>query len=212
MNNGIVEFDSIIFDLDGTLWDSTPRVLESWKETIDGCDKIKKPLTKEDLEGVFGTKHSLIGKKLFPYLDEKTVDELMAKCYNAENELLSRVGGTLYDDLEKILKTLSEKVPLFIVSNCQKGYIEVFIKYHKLEKYFRDFECSGNTDLAKDENIKLIIKRNNLKSPVYVGDTMGDYNAAKAAGLPFIFARYGFGDVKTPDFVIDEFKGLLDLI
>ena len=32
-------------------------------------------------------------------------------------------------------------------------------------------------------------------SPVYVGDTLNDYNSAHEAGIDFIFAKYGFGDV-----------------
>jgi len=39
---------------------------------------------------------------------------------------------------------------------------------------------------------------------VYVGDTLGDAEAAKKAGLPFIWARYGFGDVKEYDDLIDS--------
>lgn len=212
INHSISKFDSIIFDLDGTLWDSTEEVVKSWKKIIDSCDKIKKPLTREDIVGVFGTKHSLIGKKLFPYLDDETIDALMVKCYEAENNLLREVGGTLYENLEEVLSFLANKIPLFIVSNCQKGYIEIFLEYNKLGKYFKDFECSGNTDLSKAQNIKLIVERNNLKSPAYVGDTMGDYTATKEANLPFIFAKYGFGDVETPDFVIEEFKDLKALI
>ena len=64
-------------------------------------------------------------------------------------------------------------------------------------------------EMAKAENISLISEKYHLQSPVYVGDTMGDYQACRKAGVPFIFASYGFGDVPTPDAVI---KSPLDLV
>ena len=38
------------------------------------------------------------------------------------------------------------------------------------------------------------MKEKNLKFPVYVGDTRGDQESAIEAGIPFIFAAYGFAD------------------
>ena len=121
--------------------------------------------------------------------------KIMNERYKLEYEYLSEHGATLYNKLEDTLERLSKKYKLFIVSNCQDGYIESFFKSHKLEKYFIDYECPGRTGLAKAENIKLIVERNNLKNPVYVGDTQGDAKAAKDANIPFIYANYGFGDV-----------------
>ena len=53
------------------------------------------------------------------------------------------------------------------------------------------------------------MKENHLKNPVYVGDTQGDANACREAGIPFILAEYGFGDVPDPDARIQK---PLDLI
>ncbi|HBG8137819.1 TPA: HAD family hydrolase, partial [Clostridioides difficile] len=125
-------------------------------------------------------------------------------------EYLSENGAKLFDDIENTLKLLSKKYKLFIVSNCQAGYIESFLKAHKLEQYFVDFECPGNTGLHKGENNKLIIERNKLKNPIYIGDTQGDANSAKFAGIPFIYAKYGFGNVDVYDYFIDSFKDLLE--
>ncbi|WP_306416999.1 HAD family hydrolase [Halobacillus sp. Marseille-P3879] len=98
-----------------------------------------------------------------------------------------------------------------MVSNCQDGYIEAFYKYHKLEKYFDDYENPGRTGLSKGENIQLIIDRNNLSAPVYVGDTEGDRKAAVYAGIPFVYAQYGFGQVSGYDEVIESFDELVKL-
>ena len=121
-------------------------------------------------------------------------------------------GGKLYEGIESVLEVLAGKYKLFIVSNCQHGYIETFINYYGFQKYFSDFEYIGRTGLPKGENIKLVMERNSLESSIYVGDTQGDRKAANLAGIPFIFAKYGFGDVDGYDYVIDNFDELLELV
>lgn len=207
-----MNIDSIIFDLDGTLWDSTDGVLKSWSSIIENNKDINVKLTKETLKGTMGLQIIDIGRKLFPNLSDDRIEELMKDCCEFENEYLEKYGGILYDKLEDTLKELSSNYKLFIVSNCQCGYIEVFLKYHNLGKYFLDFENPGRTGLSKGENIKLVVERNKLKSSVYVGDTEGDLKAAKFAGIPFIYASYGFGEVSEYDYAIKRFDELLELI
>ena len=80
------------------------------------------------------------------------------------------------------------------MSNCQSGYIEAFLEHYSIEKYFKDYECSGNTGLSKEKNIKEVIKRNKIAKAIYVGDTIKDYESTKANELNFIWAEYGFGE------------------
>lgn len=99
----------------------------------------------------------------------------------------------LYPGVREGLKILAKKYPLFIVSNCQAGYIEDFLSKADLEVYFKDFESWGRTGATKASNIKSIVERNKLRQAVYVGDTEGDQRAALEARLPFWFVSYGFG-------------------
>ena len=78
-------------------------------------------------------------------------------------------------------------------------------------KYFKDHVCPGDTNLLKAENILLIAERNGLKNPIYVGDTHMDAEACVKAGVPIIFASYGFGKVEKPDYVIDTPMDLVSL-
>lgn len=203
--------DSIIFDLDGTIWDSRESVAHAWNEVFKRDGDIEKEITIEDLKATMGLQIKEIGKKLLPDLDEEKLEKILAACCEAENLYLTKHGGQLYNNVEAVLKVLVAKYQLFIVSNCQSGYIEAFYKYHNLEKYFIDFENPGRTGLSKGENIKLIIERNHLKNPVYVGDTEGDLKGAKHAGIPFVFAHYGFGEVRQYDYIIDRFDQLIEL-
>ena len=107
---------------------------------------------------------------------------------------------------------------LFIVSNCQDGYIEAFLTAHKMYDVIKDWESSGRSGKSKGENIKDIISRNSLTSAVYVGDTVSDSVGARFAGIPFIYAKYGFGEEngrgKTDDYdeSISDISELCEII
>jgi phosphoglycolate phosphatase len=203
--------DSIIFDLDGTIWDPIDTVLDAWNSRIKEHEQIKRELTRTDFESTMGLQMHEISLKLFPDLNEDIRAQVIKECCDAEQGYLKKHGGNLYPHVEDVLKKLSKKYKLYIVSNCQDGYIESFYEFHKLEKYFLDYENPGRTGLSKGENIKLIIQRNNLSEPVYVGDTEGDLVAAKYAGVPFVYAKYGFGQVNDYDKSIDQFDDLVKL-
>lgn len=203
--------DGIIFDLDGTLWNSTEVLLKMWNEARNEFKEINNELTIEDIKGAMGLLLMDIGRKFYPYLEEEKIEEIVDYCNKTSNEYLKIHGANLFENLEDTLEKLSENYKLFVVSNCMEGYIESFMKAHKLEKYFTDFENPGRTGLPKWDNIKLVVERNNLKNPIYVGDTAGDRKAAKLAGVPFVFAKYGFGDVEDYEYVIDKIEDVADL-
>lgn len=207
----MLKVDSIIFDLDGTLWDSLETCLKAWEKALNDFVYIKEPITAEDLRGVFGLQHDLIGEKLFPYLSKEQREEVIELCYKEEIKLIAKQGGALYEDLEETLNKLKSEYKLFIVSNCQAGYIEAFLEYHNLKDLFLDFECSGATGKSKAENIKLVIQRNSLNNPVYVGDILGDYKAAEKNKIPFIYAEYGFGNIEKVEYRIESLKRLQNL-
>lgn len=204
----------IIFDLDGTLWDSSEQVAGAWSVILsrrsETDKRVRSLVTGEDMRGYMGKTMEVIAALMLPDTDEKTRLEIMDECGEYENEYLSGHGGKLYPDLERELDRLSKSFKLFIVSNCQSGYIETFLEYHKLGKYFADFECPGGTGLAKAENIRIIMERNSLDRAVYVGDTQGDLDASDSAGVPFIHAAYGFGTVNKEVPAVNSFSGIFE--
>ena len=199
-------YDSIIFDMDGTIWDSTKEVAIAFSEVVrNKYPEVTDEITPEKLKSLFGLLLDDIAVKLFTSVPAEKAKKIMKECCEYECEYLAKHNAKMYDEMEEAIKELHKDYKLLIVSNCQDGYIECFFKANPhLEKYFTDYECPGRTGKAKAENIKLVIERNNLKNPVYVGDTAGDAKAAKEAGIPFIFARYGFGQVDEYADVIDS--------
>lgn len=183
----------IIFDMDGTLWDAAKEVADSWNKVV--VSKGMSPLTSEDLERVMGLPMNLLARALFPQLAPQESYNLMEECVVEENEYLRQHGATLYPKLIDTLKQLREVYPLYIVSNCQGGYIEAFLEHYGLEDLFKDIQCYGYNQKPKGENIKILAQRNHLDEIVYVGDIQADYEATMQAGGIFVHAAYGFGSL-----------------
>lgn len=201
----------IIFDMDGTLWDSAAQVAESWSRVVAKQYSPEKVITALDLQRVMGLTMDKLAQALFPELPEQKRMALLEACCKEENEYLRQHGGSLYPDVEKTLQVLQKKYPLYIVSNCQSGYIEAFLEYYHFASYFQDIECFGNNGLKKGENIRKIVSRNHLKAAVYVGDIQGDFDASEEAGVGFIHAAYGFGTIRQPVPSIQKFSELLQI-
>jgi len=198
----------IIFDMDGTLWDSADGVAKSWTQVIHNEYKKDMDITEADVKAVMGKTMDVIAQIVFPELDKEAQQALLEKCCDWENEYLRRNGGKLYPELEVTLKKLKENYHLYIVSNCQSGYIEAFLDYYNFGQYFEDIECYGNNEKSKGDNIRLVMDRNGLEQTIYVGDIQGDYDATMQAGAAFIHAKYGFGTINAKVAEIEKFSDL----
>lgn len=190
-----MKYDAVIFDLDGTLWNATQGIAESWSHVLENQPDIDAVPTVEQLESVMGMTSEALMATLFPKISPERGQELFSLCCADELIYLRAHGGVVYEGVRETLGKLCKQLPLFIVSNCNNGYIECFLEAHQMYPYVRDWECIGRTGRQKADNIKLIVEAHQLKAPVYVGDTILDKNAADQAGVPFIHAGYGFGQV-----------------
>ncbi|MDO4633381.1 MAG: HAD family hydrolase [Eubacteriales bacterium] len=205
--------DGIIFDVDGTLWDSTGVVAVAYNRVIEENTEFKLNVDSARLKTLFGKPMDEIFKELLPMLSHEEQVRLGSLCFEQEHLELEKVPGTCYPGLEETFRILAERYPLFIVSNCQCGYIELFLRKTGLGKYIKAHLCFGETRTSKGQTILRVMRENGLKEPVYVGDVQGDANACKEAQIPFVYAEYGFGSVKEEDidYRISELKDLCEL-
>ena len=202
-------YDSIIFDMDGTLVNFLDQMVVSWNLTCKkhGWDKV---ITYEEMKSVMGLNGHDIGVRIFPNIDEDEATRRVFVCSAEEIEYFDKVEiGSTYIPNEEFLIDLSSKYKLFIVSNCLEGYIEIFLKKYNFEKYFIDSANAAN-GLTKAQNIENIVKKHNLQNPVYVGDTIKDKQSSDEANVEFIFASYGFGNVEC-DNKIASLEELLNI-
>lgn len=201
---------AIIFDVDGTLWDSTDIVAKSWNMAIREHTDLEADCTGESITPLFGKTTQEIFDIVFPNYSPKEQQRLGAICFEYENRLLETEYGTPYEGVVDTIKELSKSHDLYIVSNCQQGYIEIFLKTMGLTPFIKDHLCFGDTGVSKDQTIAMLMERNHLTDVVYVGDTLGDYNSCQKIQIPFILAEYGFGDVPCALHKIKSFPELLD--
>lgn len=205
-------FDGILFDLDGTLWDAVPEICASWNLVIAERGLSRPPLTVEEVKPCMGLLLPDIVARLFPGQPPEARGELADRCCRVENEYLETHCGALYDGVSEVLPALAERYPLYVVSNCQEGYIEAFYAASGLERFFRGYECAGHTGMPKCDNIALVARRAGLKRPVYIGDTATDMESAKDAGVPFLHAAYGFGRVPEGVPAVNTFRAIPDAL
>lgn len=202
----------VIFDMDGTLWDSAKEVAEAWNLAMRQCKYERAPLNADDMYRVMGKTMEDIARLLFSDVQGERQKEILDVCCRVENDYLREHGGMLYPKLRETLDTLRESYHLYIVSNCQSGYIEAFLDHYDLRSRIEDFQCYGDNRRPKADNIRILCERNHLDDAVYVGDIQGDYDSSMAAGVKFIHAAYGFGTINAAVPRIETLAKLPELV
>lgn len=196
----------ILFDLDGTLWEVIDSTFQSANEITK---KYHLPeISKETVLKVFGLNKREAAKLYFPDLPFKKSSKLLDEMARLNIEYLTKYGGNLYPNLENTLQKLN-KYSLFIVSNSAEAkYIEAFLISSNLKDYFKDYIAASSLNISKEEAILKIIEKYHLEKAVYIGDTKKDLEAATQAGIPFIQAKYGFGEDLKTKYSISSFNAL----
>ena len=207
-----MNYESLILDIDGTLWDSRALVAEGYniQLTQEGLSHLC--VTAEELKPLFGKVLEEIADILFVSIPVPERYALMARCMKTENEYMHRNPCQIgYPGIRDTVEKLAQKYRLFIVSNSECGYPELCMEKLGLTPYIEGHLCYGDTGTTKGQTIRTLIKKHNIGSCVYIGDTQGDYEATLEAGVPFIWASYGFGSPAGFDAKIEKIEDLLTL-
>lgn len=202
--------DSLIFDLDGTLWDASPTSAVAWSKVASDLG-VPISLDEAAIKSISGLPFQQCVDVLFGE-HARTIPDLATRLDEFEQREILAQGGRFYPGMIEGLHRLGREYRLFLVSNCQDWYLNAFFDHSGLRDCFQDSICFGQTNLPKSENIKAIVSRNQLKQAIYVGDTEWDQEASFAAGVNFIFARYGFGSLRVKSPAVDSFDELVSLM
>ena len=201
--------EAILFDLDGTLWDSSAEVLLCWNRVLH---PLGRDISEEELSRLMGLTPREIGDAQFPDLPPSERYALTSRCLDEEAPYLHGRGARLYPKVRETLKQLKKQYFIGLVSNCTEPYAQAFLHAHGLGSLFDDHETAGRTGLDKAENIQLLLKRNGIERAVYVGDTVKDLAAAQKANLPFLYAGWGFGDIVGYQPALTRFSELVEIV
>ena len=99
----------VIFDMDGTVWDSSENVAKSWTVKVQEAGYTDKVITREDIQRNMGKPMDAIADDLFTYTEKGPErDALRYACEEYENEYLRENGGIIYDGVLDTWATLKE--------------------------------------------------------------------------------------------------------
>ena len=205
--------ESLIFDIDGTLWDTRDIVARGYNVELERMGRPDLFLTSETLTPLFGKTARQIADVIFADYPEGERLERIYRCMATERRVMAQdpcqVG---YPGVKAVLTELKQRYRLFLVSNCEKGYPELLLEKLELSRLFEGILCHGDTGLPKGDTIRILMERHNIESAVYIGDTQGDLEASQKAGIPFIFCAYGFGTPESWDAAIDSITQLYETL
>lgn len=205
--------ESLIFDIDGTIWDSRALVAEGFNLQLADEGMERYATDAEELKNLFGKTMKEIADRLFPNLPEAQRYPLMERCMDRENRHLEASPCHIgYPGIAKTLEVLSKTYRLFIVSNCQQGYPELVMEKLGIAPFFSGYLCYGDTQAPKGVTMLRLMEKYGISSACYIGDTQGDMEATHYAGLPFVWASYGFGTPTTYEAKISAPADLVSLL
>ena len=207
-----MQYESLIFDIDGTLWDSRALVAEGYNIQLAKEGLSHLAVNAEMFLSLFGKVMTEIADSIFSSIPTPERYALMERCMDTENAYLKanecRIG---YPGIRQTMEALAKNPRLFIVSNSQKGYPALCIEKLGLTDLIQGHLCFGDTGTSKGKTIRTLMEKYEITSCAYIGDTQADYEATLEANVPFIWASYGFGTPDGYDLKIDSFTDLLNL-
>ena len=200
---------SLIFDIDGTLWDSRAIVARGYNDYLREIGRADLQVDAEYLKTLFGKTMTEIADIMLCSIDAPERYAVMQGCMDREDKFLHNDPCDIaFPGVKETLEELKEHYRLFVVSNAQCGYPELMMDKLGIRHLFEGWMCFGDTGLPKGDTIRILMERHAVSDAVYIGDTQGDLEASEYARIPFIFCAFGFGTPERWDARLEEFRQL----
>lgn len=201
--------DSLIFDLDGTLWDAVQTYSDAWN-LFFGRKELEQRTSKKELDGLMGLEEGRFLEIMLPSFSPSDRSRHYKEIVEIQYDLIDSQGGFIYEGVIDGLERLTKRYPLFIVSNCPEHTIRHFQRYARVDDLITDSLSHGQNYRPKNENIRELMHKHDLQNPLYIGDTDGDRIQSEMAGVPFVFVEYGFGNSSKYLLCFKSFSDLSD--
>ena len=209
-----MKYKNILFDLDGTLIDSAPGIVESFSFAFNKIYGVK---CSKDIKSLIGPPLNEVLFAVNGETDSTVIKEFLdAFRLHYDNEGFKK--SQLFENVSEVLKSLlSNKLELYIATNKRKNPTNLILEHLNLNQYFKGIYCPDSFEILFKNKTRLvenlIISHSLIKSEtLFVGDTLHDGIASKANCLDFALVDYGYGDYDNPDYIINNINKLLNIL
>ncbi len=218
---------TILFDLDGTLVDTAPDLMNAHNHVMKKFGYETK--STEDIRSLVGkgTK-SLIGrsvwgqaKKEFGKVDNNEIKkEMVSEFINYYAKNIANESKLINGVLDFLKWCKKNNISMGVCTNKQDYLAVDLLKKINIYEYFEYVAGSNTFDYCKPDPRHLTdiveIIQGDLKKSLMIGDSETDSTTAKAANIPFILLEDGYTEKKVKeiphDHLIKDFIGIEKII
>ncbi len=214
-----MKFDTVIFDLDGTILDTLEDLSDSVNFALTKNDLPTRNI--EEVRSFVGNGIRLLIERAVP---ENTETSIIDNCFNdfkVHYKSNSTNKTKPYDGITEVLNDLKNSgVKLALVSNkadfAVQGIIE---KYFPHIFHFATGEKEGVRRKPYPDSVLATMEYldSDKNNTVYIGDSEVDVETARNCGIPCVGVTWGFRDKAVlselnPEYIIDETKQIIDIL
>ncbi len=189
-----MKYSDFIFDMDGTLADTSPGVFEGVRRTLRQMGAPSLP--EQELRRFIGPPLHLSFHEICGMDEAKAMEAtlLFREYYKKEGVF----NSTLYDGMETLLRTLKAKGCRLMVATLKREAQAVSLVEHLgIADCFTAVVGSDDAEKrTKKDVIELAMALSGIPGPdgvLMIGDSKFDAVGAEQAGVDFCAVTYGFG-------------------
>ena len=206
-----MKYDLVIFDLDGTLMDTSKSITKTVNSAMEELGKKQYSIdecVKFVGGGVSGLARNILGKEKYTDVTNEEMEKVIRKYY----DIYFDYGVEPYEGIPELLDFLEQNgVKKGIVTN-KDHETALFAVDKKLSKWKFDGIFGSNEKEYPNKpnpyNVDKMAQNLNISKEkiLFVGDMLVDVNTAKNAGIDIVYCKWGFGEVKGEDGIDEDVK------
>lgn len=191
-----MKYKNVLFDLDGTITDSSPGIINSYLFSLD-----KIGLAENDIDYL----RSFIGSPLRAYYTQRHNlsigdSDIAVKYFREHYSEKGLFENTVYPNMDKLLDELQDSGhQLFIATSKPLEFALTVLSHFNLRNYFNTIHGSDMSadNKPKDKLISdaLLMNGLNKNESIMIGDRYHDIKGAKLNGIDSIAVTYGYGSL-----------------
>lgn len=189
------KYDSILFDLDGTLTDSGPGITKSVAQAFTRMG-MEPPCLKE-LKLFVGPP---LASSFARYgMNPSQVDEAI-RLFRERYTTVGKFENIPYDGVKQLLERLQKAgYRLFVATSKPENVAIEVLQHFQMDGYFEKI-CGASLDHSRETKeavLEYLKQQCHIGNAIMIGDTQFDVNGAKEHGIPCIGVTWGYGNEKS---------------